>query len=707
MSHAASARRSPAAVCGRGALAPSPWPRCLFLLLALLVSLAPLAAQGKMALAAAIEPGTARPGDAVTLVLTATVSDGWHAYGTKEPVNIPVALKPAKLQLGGLELAGPAEVPPGDPHPTAVGTQYPLPNTFVVRQPLRVPAAMAGGEVAVEGALDYQICDANSCLPPKAARFRATLTVQAPAAAAPQLGTKPGLVLEPDAKLQLTASMTPASARRGETVVLVLDVTVDDRYHAYGTQETTNVPVSLDHGTLQADGLEPVGPAEIPPGDKQSKYGIDSWPLPHRFQVRQALRVPPTQAPGTVAIRGSLGYQLCDENSCDMATSIEFTASLTVADGAAVETPAPPANEPVEPPPEQGDTTLRQPKYTLDDLGADNALTGSLWSLILLSIAGGLFALVMPCTYPMIPITFSFFTKQADQRNGKVLSLALTYGIGIVLMFVLIGVLVGGPIIHFAGHWATNLVIGGAFVVFALSLFGFFTLQLPSFVNRAAGKASTTGGLLGVFLMGATLVITSFTCTAPIVGALLAGVAEGGHARVAFGMAVFGLTMAAPFVFLALLPGRVKALPKSGEWMNTLKVALGFVELAAALKFLSNVDLALGWGVLPREVFLIVWAFVFVVLALFLFGLFGYREVPVAGVGKTRNGFGLASLAFAFYCLFGTMGFALDPVMTAFEPPYRLRPVDEHTIVKDDHDGAMALARREKKFVLVNFTGFT
>jgi thiol:disulfide interchange protein DsbD len=334
-------------------------------------------------------------------------------------------------------------------------------------------------------------------------------------------------------------------------------------------------------------------------------------------------------------------------------------------------------------------------------------MTGSLWSLILLSIAGGLFALAMPCTYPMIPITFSFFTKQAERMQGKVLPLALTYGIGIVLMFVLAGVAVGIPIIAFAQHWATNLVIGVAFVVFALSLFGFFTLQLPQFVTNAAGKASTTGGLVGVFLMGATLVVTSFTCTAPIVGALLAGVAKGGYGRVAFAMAVFGLTMAAPFVFLALLPARVKALPKSGEWMHTLKVSLGFVELAAALKFLSNVEVARGWQVLPREVFLMTWAFTFVLLALFLFGLLGHRGEPVTGTSATRTTFGIASLGFAFYCLFGTMGFALDPVMTAFEPPYRLRPVDEHTIVKDDHDAAVALAVREKKYVLVNFTGFT
>jgi hypothetical protein len=190
-------------------------------------------------------------------------------------------------------------------------------------------------------------------------------------------------------------------------------------------------------------------------------------------------------------------------------------------------------------------------------------------------------------------------------------------------------------------------------------------------------------------------------------GSLLASVADIGTGRIAFGMAVFGLTMAAPFVFLALLPGRVKALPKSGEWMNTLKVSLGFVELAAALKFLSNVDVALGLQWMPREAFLMTWAFIFVLLALFLLGLLGHRAVPVEGVSGRRNGSGVLSLAFAFYCMYGAMGFALDPIMTAFEPPYRLAAHDEHPIVDDDHQAAMQQGRAEERWVLVNFTGFT
>ncbi len=685
-----------------------------FAVLATLLLALPTAAlaQDKFQVKAEFSPATAKPGDEVTLRIHATVEYGWHAYGTKEQNQIPVSLPAKKLVLSGLEVVEPAVIPEGTPSQGPLGTQYELPHEFTVDQKLRVPKGMAGGKVKVSGELKYQICDANSCEPPDAAKFSATLTVDAAAsqqggeqggaqAAVPELGVVPGLQLVPDEKLTLKARFEPATARAGETVMLVLDAEVIDGWHAYGTLETTNLPVSLKPEKLTLGVLERGGEPQIPAGELKDFHGLDTYPLPHQFTVKQPVKVPEGTAPGEVEVSGAMNYQVCDENSCDGETDAAFTARLVIEAGAArAEYMAAAAAEPRAGGP-------RQPKYTLDDIDGDNALTGSIWSLILLSIAGGLFALVMPCTYPMIPITFSFFTKQADRRNGNVLSLALTYGIGIVLMFTIIGVAAGGAIIPFAGHWATNLVIGVAFVVFAFSLFGFFTLQLPAFVTNAAGRASAAGGLLGVFLMGATLVVTSFTCTAPIVGALLAGVAEGGYGRVALGMAVFGLTMAAPFVFLALLPGRVKALPKSGEWMNTLKVSLGFVELAAALKFFSNVELARGWHVLPREAFLMIWAFAFTALALYLFGLLGHRRVPVEGVSATRNSVGLASLAFAFYCLFGVMGFNLDPIMTAFEPPYRLRQIEEHEIVKDDYAQAMELAKREKKYVLVNFTGFT
>lgn len=332
----------------------------------------------------------------------------------------------------------------------------------------------------------------------------------------------------------------------------------------------------------------------------------------------------------------------------------------------------------------------------------------------------GFITLLMPCTYPMIPITISYFTKQAAQRQTSVLPLSLAYGIGIVLVFVVIGLVASTVIVPFASHPITNIVIGAIFIVFSLSLFGLFTLQPPQFLLGVAGKASMKGGYLGVFLMGTTLVVTSFTCTAPFVGALLgSGATSGGFGRIALGMAVFGATMALPFTALSLLPQKAKSLPKSGEWMHTLKVTMGFVELAAALKFVSNADLVWGWGFLSQEMFLLLWMAIFAITALYLLGVIKLADEHEERIGPGRLVGGLVFALLSAYSLYGALGNKLDPLMTAIAPPYSnaqaalvgeatpgKRP-RSHTIVKDDFDAAVELAAREKKRLLVNFTGVT
>ncbi len=355
------------------------------------------------------------------------------------------------------------------------------------------------------------------------------------------------------------------------------------------------------------------------------------------------------------------------------------------------------------------------PTPTATKAGA--AADAGLWLFLLSAVGWGLFTLLMPCTYPMIPITISYFTKQASQRESGTLTLSFAYGLGIVLVFVLIGVTVGQLIIPFATAPGTNLVIGGFFILFALSLFGVVDLQPPSFLLNAAGQASSKGGFFGVFLMGATLVVTSFTCTAPFVGTLLStGASSGNLGRVALGMAVFGLTMAIPFMALSMVPGKVKALPRSGEWMHTLKVTLGFVEIAAALKFISNVDLVWKWGFLSRELFLFLWMGIFVVAALYLFGLIRLQGESTHEISPGRMLAGLFFALFSFYCAYGAVGNAMDPIMTAIIPPYsnssagggaKSAAADRHTIVEDDYEGALALARDQGKRLLVNFTGIT
>jgi thiol:disulfide interchange protein len=333
---------------------------------------------------------------------------------------------------------------------------------------------------------------------------------------------------------------------------------------------------------------------------------MKSYWLDGTFEIRQRVRVSEDREPGPLEGLVVIGHMPCTEEVCEPATSLVAAVVATVEAGAP-RTAADSAAAPVR----RG--------------GGDQ---GGLTGFLLLAVGAGLLALVMPCTYPMIPITISFFTKQGEARGGKVLPLAIAYGAGIIAIFVLIGVIVGPVIIEFAVHPVTNLLIAVLFIAFSLVLFGVWNLQPPRFLMNLAGKASSQGGFLGVFLMGATLVVTSFTCTAPFVGSLLSLGASGGDiGRVALGMGVFGATMAVPFVLLSLVPGALTSMPKSGEWMHTIKVFLGFLELAAALKFLSNADLAWRWDSLPRELFLYLWA-----------GIFAVGRVLPARHGATEGG---------------------------------------------------------------------
>jgi thiol:disulfide interchange protein len=405
---------------------------------------------------------------------------------------------------------------------------------------------------------------------------------------------------------------------------------------------------------------------------------------------------------------GEISGQTCDESSC-----VDYRESF-VSKGRGTDALW---SGPKSSSAQGGDKAGRAPATAAavsagDEWEEDNVLGSGLVGFLLSAVFWGLFTLLMPCTYPMIPITISFFTKQADKRGGNVLPLALCYGAGIVLIFVLIGVSFGSVIIPFANHWITNLVIGLAFIYFSLTLFGLVDLQPPRFLMNFAGTASSKGGYMGVFLMGATLVVTSFTCTAPFVGTLLGSSGDRTVGEVALGMGVFGLTMALPFVMLSLVPSRIKAMPRSGEWMNTLKYSLGFVELAAALKFLSNVDVDRKLGIISRELFLIVWGVIGLLLAGYLLGAGRLLGKEVA-MGAKRSIFGLLSLGAAVFFFWGLPGRDMGELMAAFLPPYsggRFLPEWYKVeagwpILKNDYDRARTLALEQHKLLLVNFTG--
>ncbi|MCC6671976.1 MAG: hypothetical protein IT458_13015 [Planctomycetes bacterium] len=643
-------------------------------------------------------PETARAGDKVVLEVTFVIQEGYHVYGRKESTGQATGL--SFDAAGGLKKEGEAEIPDGDLHVTMGVEGWWIAGKAVLRQAFVVPAGVTGA-VEVKGTVDYMACTEEFCEPPAKAPFAARLAVAAgaaPAAQEPKVPSRPSEATK-EPKLSVQAAFRPARAAPGAKVTLELTATVIPGWHVYGGSEPHSVKTSF--ALQEAAGLVAAGDPVVPPGEKHEIVADSySYWLAGTFVMSQEFTVPAQARPGPATVRGAIEYMPCTENFCLAVETLPFTAQLDVAQGAAA-----------------------APVTSSDDDGIGG---GSLLQLLLAAVGAGLLALAMPCTYPMIPITISFFTKQASVRGGSALPLALLYGAGIVLMFVLIGVVVGPGIIPFATHWLTNLIIAVVFVVFALSLFGVITLEPPRFLMDAASRASGVGGPLGVFLMGTTLVVTSFTCTVPFVATLLAFAAKtGGLGQLALGMAVFGLTMAVPFVFLALMPGRVKAMPRSGEWMDTLKVFLGFVEVAAALKFFSNVDMVTSSEppralYLSRELFLLLWAVTFAVAGTFLLGLVRLRGKASEGVGPGQMLGGLASMLFAGYCFFGAQGNQLDWVMSAIAPPTKVagesagagngtRPKQsaKHAIVVDDWPGALAKAKEARRLVLANFTGFT
>jgi len=518
---------------------------------------------------------------------------------------------------------------------------------------------------------------------------------------------------------------------KGTDVRLALEVKIDEGLHLYHgpTVEDMSPDGAIGKPTvvkLEGDGIV-WSPVRFPVPDVAEQRFDESEPPTHIRQhhgrivlyARGRLRNDGPPPPISATISGLTCDPPEEGGQCipyDETVEVQgegpdglfaaFPADLTVTGGGSAGT-SPPDAIPAPPPAVPAGASATQ--------GADPGL----WLFLLSAVGWGLFTLLMPCTYPMIPITISYFTKQASQRNTGTLPLSVFYGVGIVAVFVLIGVAVGPLILTFATHPVTNLVIGLLFILFALALFGAVDLQPPAFLLSAAGKASSQGGYLGVFLMGATLVVTSFTCTAPFVGTLLAqGASSGGLGHIALGMGVFGLTMAIPFVLLSMLPSRVKAMPRSGEWMHTVKVTLGFVEIAAALKFISNVDLIWQWGWLSRELFLFLWLGLFLIAALYLLGLVRLRDEAQVGVSPGRLVAGVFFASYALYCGYGAVGNSVDPILTAIIPPYSGRIGDSapganrpsaagHSIIKDDYERALQQAREDRKLLLVNFTGFT
>ncbi len=346
-----------------------------------------------------------------------------------------------------------------------------------------------------------------------------------------------------------------------------------------------------------------------------------------------------------------------------------------------------------------------------------------LWMVFGLGFIGGLIALFTPCVFPMIPLTVSFFTKQSTNKT-KGIANAVLYGFFIVLIYFLLSLpfhvfdSVDPQILNtVATNIWLNLLFFAIFVFFAFSFFGYYELTLPSSWGNKMDSASTkVGGGLGIFFMALTLAIVSFSCTGPILGVLLGSttLAEGEVAlNLSAGMIGFGLALALPFMLFALFPAWLGSLPKSGGWMTTLKVVLGFLELALAFKFLSNADLVGNWGIFKRELFLGIWAVLFVLLALYLFGLFKFpHDAPSQRLAKGRKLTGIVSSAIALYLVLGLFNIVNLKALSGFPPPdfysYQKSGTDCPLGLNcfKDFDEGVAFAKKANKPILLDFTGW-
>lgn len=552
------------------------------------------------------------------------------------------------------------------------------------------------------------------------------------------------LLVATAAKAQVNFSVSYKRVNPTE-VDVIFKATIAKGWHVYSTNIGEGGPTRASFGVDKADGAEPIGKLKPGPGVKNVQDEIFDMPVSYfentcTFTQRVKLTKQDYQ------LKAYLKYGACNDQNClppmtveckvagkDGPTGAAADAAQAVADkeGQPKDTAAAaPAvtEENAEGAPAaavdvpQADSATVAKWYTpvIDQLqkygNASSTAGRSLFYIFLMGILGGIVTLFTPCVWPIIPMTVSFFLHRSDDRR-KAVREAIIYGISIVVIYVTLGLVISGLFGASAlNSLSTNAVFNIIFclmlLIFGASFLGGFEITLPSKWNNAVdSKASSTAGLLGIFLMAFTLTLVSFSCTAPIVGFLLveASTSTGSAMAPAVGMVGFALALALPFTLFALFPTMMKKAPKSGSWMNMIKVVLGFVEIAFALKFLSVADLAYGWHILDREVFLSLWIILFAALGCYLFGWLRFPHDDVEDhTGVTRFFMGVISFAFAVYMVPGLWG-APCKAVSAFSPPistqdFNLDPVKVEAKFRD-YDAGMAYAKSVNKPVLLDFTG--
>lgn len=519
-----------------------------------------------------------------------------------------------------------------------------------------------------------------------------------------------GVFAQMPAKWSLPPEISGKTLKSGETFRVALKADIDPGWHLYALDQPAGGPVAttikVDENTPFEIGGDIESPKPVVKADANFKDDNGKSLETRSFEKSAQFNVPlkALKDANTDEIALVVRFQVCNDTTCIPPKSLRVSLAGTEE---VKKSPSPPPQT--------------SPVVTAPVNPAD----GSIWAFIWLAITFGAASLLTPCVFPMIPITVSYFTNHSAGDRGKALKLASIYSVGIIATFTVLGMLlaifVGASGINlFAANPWINLLITAIFLFFAFNLFGAYEISVPTNVltkldNLTRSKEGEGSGIIGALLMGLTFTLTSFTCTSPFVGTLLVKASEGGWQMPLVGMLAFSTVFALPFFVLAVAPQLVSRLPRAGGWMNSVKVAMGFLEVAAAMKFISNVDLIWKWGIFTRSFVLAIWIAIGIILSVYLLGKFQLsHDSKPERLGAIRLTSAILSLAISFYLLTGLFGANLRS-LEAFLPPKGEDSnafngggsSEENKWIKNNYEAALAKAKTENKKVFVDFTGYT
>ena len=498
------------------------------------------------------------------------------------------------------------------------------------------------------------------------------------------------------------------SSRPGEVAHVLIKASMDDEWHIYALENAGEGPVA-SRIKISGDIVDEQGLIEHrEPIEKFDEgFGVKTRFFKGTTDFRVPIRIKEDAPIGEKTLSVYMLYQVCNESLCYPPAEVNINASIIIEDG--------PVRE------EFSEFVPKRTVSSSSEINLDDAIAAGFWSFVLLSISMGFLALLTPCVFPMIPITVSFFTHQGELEDQKPLNQAIVYTLGIVATFSILGMILAvtlgatGANQLAANPWV-NLFIGSLFVYFALSLFGAYEIQLPQSLRQLSLDQEKRGGYFGRLFMAVTFTLTSFTCTVQFVGLLLVAASQGQWFWPLLGMIVFSTAFAAPFFFLALFPQYLAKMPKSGGWLNSVKVVMGFLELAAAFKFFSNTDLVWGWGFFTFNSVLAIWTMIMFFTGLYLLGKIQLpHDSKLESLGVARMMLSLFFLTFSLYMGTGLFGRPIHGMIYSYLPPKlekEFSAVDkdnntEKLIWYSNLEQAFTEAKLVEKPIFLDFTGYT